>query len=197
MKRLLYVVLALAALAFSFSVENLTEHKRQDEFKYLDPDRLVERLMRDSLQSLENRAVTMEDLAAGVGDESFSREHGRVLGIGSPTFYVIKGKCDNATVDGEAIHATVGGIELIIPLRYIFGNTARDASGWFNIDEFQNTMDFNSVSAAMNAYIATHVRDFSPNGEVSFLGAVAVKSESNSKENLSQGKITLIPYQLK
>ena len=72
--------------------------------------------------------------------------------------------------------------------------TARDASGWFNIDNFQNTRDFNAVSAAMNAYIGKEVKEFrlTPNQPIRFVCATAIPADAQEISS-----ITLIPYLLK
>ena len=192
MKRyILYTMVALVALWFSFRTENLTEKINREEMDSLAPEQLVGRLMSDSLNGLAQLAVTLQELAAGCGDEAFQKQHGRVLGIGSPTFYIIKGACDNAMISDEEIHAVVNRTELTIPLKHVFGNTAREASGWFDIDDFQNMTDFNAVSAAMNNYIASQLKQYKPGEHIEFLGAVAIKEDSDLRQ------LTLIPYQLK
>ena len=190
-KILLYIGIALVALWFSFYTENLTEKTRREEMKELKPDQLVNALMKDSLTTLNQRAISIQELKQGYIDEAFAKQHGRVLGIGSPTFYVIKGMSEQVKMEDDEILAIVDGIQLTIPLKYIFGNTAREASGWFNIDDFQNTTDFNAVSAAFNAYIAQQVKSFKAGEHVEFIGAVAVRNGEKLQE------LTLIPYQLK
>ncbi|MBQ7162125.1 MAG: DUF2291 family protein [Bacteroidales bacterium] len=175
-KTIIYLVAALAALWFSFSTENLTQRRQREALNDLNADQLVEVMMQDSLAALSQRAVSLESLAAGCGDEAFARQHGRVLGIGSPTFYVVQGQLDQVQRVGDEIRGFCGGQAIVIPVKHVFGNTAREASGWFNIDDFQNTMDFNAVSAALNACIAAKLQQFSPatDGKVNYLGAVAV-----------------------
>ena len=190
-KTIIFIGITAVALWFSFYTENLTERKRREAMKELKPEQLVSMLMKDSLSSLEERAVMLDEVLTQAGNEEFARQHGRVLGIGSPTFYVMKGVCDQTRMENDEIHATVKGVELTIPLKYIFGNTARDASGWFNIDNFQNTMDFNAVSAAMNDFIAKEVKNYHGGGRLSFLGAVAIKNGQVGQT------LMVIPYQLK
>lgn len=189
---ILCVILALVALWGAFYTENLTEKQRREQLAELKPDELVGVLMRDSLSSLEARAITLKQLKEGYKDETFAKQFGRVLGIGSPTFYIIKDECEHATIAEDELHAVAEGIQITIPLKYIFGNTAREASGWFDIDNFQNTTDFNAVSAAMNAYITKQVKSFKvdDDGEVEFLAGVAVQKDADMQ------KLTLIPYQV-
>ena len=192
-KVLICIAVAVVALWGAFYTENLTERRQREQLAQLKPDELVEVLMRDSLSKIEARAVTLKQLKEGYADEAFAKQHGRVLGIGSPTFYVIKDVCHHANVSDDEMHAVAEGMQITIPLKYIFGNTAREASGLFNIDDFQNTTDFNAVSAAMNAYIAGQLKSFQfdDGGNVVFLAAVAVPKDADMQ------KVTLIPFELK
>ena len=192
-KTVIYIILALVALWGAFYTENLTERKHREQLAQLKPDELVGVLMRDSLSTLTHRAITLKQLKDGYADEAFAKQYGRVLGIGSPTFYVIKDECQHATVGDDEIHATAEGLTITIPLKYIFGNAAREASGWFDIDNFQNTTDFNAVSAAMNEYIARQLKTFKPgdDGKIEFLAGAAIQNGADMQQ------ITLIPYQLK
>lgn len=192
-KTIICIILAAVALWGAFYTENLTEKKHREQLAELKPDELVGVLMRDSLSSLEARAITLKQLKEGYQDEAFAKQYGRVLGIGSPTFYVIKDECEHATIADDELHAVEEGIQLTIPLKHIFGNTAREASGWFNIDNFQNTTDFNAVSAAMNANIAAQLKTFVLNegGKVEFLASVAIAKDAEQLTTL-----TLIPFKI-
>lgn len=189
---------AFAAVYFSFYTENLTERQKREEMSRYNPEQLVNKIMKDSLASLEQKALSISMLAEGIRNnaEEFAKTHGKVLGIGSPVFYTVKGECHDAKLaDGEEIHATADGISIKIPIKHIFGNNARDASGWFNIDNFKNTMDFNAVSAEMNKYITKETAGFKMPAEgqtVTFVGAVAVLPHSSDISTLE-----ITPYILK
>lgn len=189
------VLVIAAAFAASFRTENLTEKLHRERLAQYSPQELVESMFHDSLTTLQARAVTVHQLLDGVNDDAFVAANSRVLGIGSPSFYVIKGEMNAPTFVNDELKATIEGVEITIPLRYIFGNTARDASGWFSIDDFRNTPDFNAVSAEMNKYIGAKVignatQKLSTAQSVTFVGAVAVKEENPNQ-------LTVIPYILK
>lgn len=186
-----------AALYFSFYTENLTEKQKREEMSKYNPAQLVNSFMKDSLISLEQKALTISVFAEGLKNntDDFEKKHGKTLGIGSPIFYIVKGECSEAEiVDNEEIHATADGINIKIPVKYIFGNNARDASGWYNIDNFKNTMDFNAVSAEMNKYITQQMQKFqmSEDGKLTFVGAVAVPAQTAEISSL-----VITPYILK
>lgn len=197
-KIIILTAAAFAAVYFSFYTENLTERQKREEMSRYNPEQLVNKIMKDSLASLEQKALSISMLAEGIRNnaEEFAKTHGKVLGIGSPVFYIVKGECHDAKLaDGEEIHATADGISIKIPVKHIFGNNARDASGWFNIDNFKNTMDFNAVSAEMNKYITKETAGFKMPAEgqtVTFVGAVAVPPHSSDISTLE-----ITPYILK
>lgn len=197
-KIIILTAAAFAAVYFSFYTENLTERQKCEEMSRYNPEQLVNKIMKDSLASLEQKALSISMLAEGIKNnaEEFAKTHGKVLGIGSPVFYIVKGECHDAKLaDGEEIHATADGISIKIPIKHIFGNNARDASGWFNIDNFKNTMDFNAVSAEMNKYITKETAGFKMLAEgqtVTFVGAVAVPLHSSDISTLE-----ITPYILK
>lgn len=196
-KIILLTAAIFAALYFSFYTENLTERQKREEMSKYNPAQLVSAFMKDSLSSLERNALSVSMLAEGIKHDAdgLAEKHGKVLGIGSPIFYIVKGECTDAKiVDGEEIHAVADGVNIKIPVKYIFGNNARDASGWFNIDDFKNTMDFNAVSAEMNKYITVQMAKFQipEDGKFTFVGAVAVPPHSSDMSSLA-----IIPYLLK
>lgn len=197
-KIIILTAAAFAAVYFSFYTENLTERQKREEMSRYNPEQLVNKIMKDSLASLEQKALSISMLAEGIKNnaEEFAKTHGKVLGIGSPVFYIVKGECHDAKLaDGEEIHATADGMSIKIPIKHIFGNNARDASGWFNIDNFKNTMDFNAVSAEMNKYITKETAGFKMPAEgqtVTFVGAVAVPPHSSDISTLE-----ITPYILK
>lgn len=197
-KIIILTAAAFAAVYFSFYTENLTERQKREEMSRYNPEQLVNKIMKDSLASLEQKALSISMLAEGIRNnaEEFAKTHGKVLGIGSPVFYIVKGECHDAKLaDCEEIHATADGISIKIPIKHIFGNNARDASGWFNIDNFKNTMDFNAVSAEMNKYITKETAGFKMPAEgqtVTFVGAVAVPPHSSDISTLE-----ITPYILK
>ena len=194
---ILLAAATFAALYFSFYTENLTEKQKREEMSKYNPAQLVNSFMKDSLISLEQKALAISVFAEGIKNntDDFEKKHGKTLGIGSPIFYIVKGECSEAQlIDNEEIHATADGINIKIPVKYIFGNNARDASGWYNIDNFKNTMDFNAVSAEMNKYITQQMQKFqmSEDGKLTFVGAVAVPAQTAEISSL-----VITPYILK
>ena len=65
----------------------------------------------------------------------------------------------------------------------LFGNTVRDGTGLLDVNEFQNTQDFNAISTELNRRIEADVlptlREIATSGtEIEFSGCAQVSDES-------------------
>ncbi len=196
LKYVIIAVLFLVAVWFSFYTEPLSVKREREALKQYKPEQLVEHYWSRELTNLEGNALDVETFIREFqADPQVLRENsGHVLGIGSNVCYVLKGEAENVSYTDNEFHFNRNGIAFTIPAKYIFGNTARDACGWFNIDDFQNTMDFNAVSACMNQRIKEHVigdilDKAAEYNRCLFCGAVEISPEANSIDAL-----TLYPY---
>ena len=151
------------------------------------------------------KAMPLKDfLTLLEGKRSDIKIHGRVLGIGSNIFFVVKGEGTVVEKDDEHCIILSEGHRWSIPTRHIFGNLARDASGWFDIDASPTMADFNNISATVNKYLEENVltddiRNLKPQETVSFCAATEVLfdyANNNSDQALPSDPATLIPYQL-
>ena len=195
-KYIILGVLFLVAVWFSFYTEPLSVKREREALKQYKPEQLVDHYWSKELTNLEANAL---DVATFVKElqadpQALREKAGRVLGIGSNVCYVLKGDADNVTSSDNEFHFKLNGVDFTIPAKYIFGNTARDACGWFKIDDFQNTMDFNAVSACMNQRIKEQVigdkiEKAAEYTRCRFCGSVEVTPGANSVNEL-----TLYPY---
>ncbi|HVW15265.1 MAG TPA: DUF2291 domain-containing protein [Mucilaginibacter sp.] len=117
------------------------------------------------------------------------------LGIGNLRYFLIKGSGTVAAVDSDDITVSMAGMagqKIKIATEYIFGNAARDATGLININDFSRTMDFNNVSAEINAIIRKKVLPLLKRAKVgdsiSFTGAIEL-----NKEHLNLSQIEAVP----
>ncbi len=195
-KYIILAVIFLVAVWFSFYTEPLSVKKEREALKQYKPEQLVEHYWSKELTNLETNALDVPTFTKNfLSDPQALREkYGHVLGIGSNICYVLKGDAENISYASNEFHFNLNGINFTIPAKYIFGNTARDACGWFNIDDFQNTMDFNAVSACMNQRIKEKVIGDIINNSTEytrchFCAAVEISPEATTLESL-----TLYPY---
>jgi len=196
LKLLLAVILVVVALWFSIYTEPLSQRQAREALKQYNPEQLVEHHWQHSLPQLATDALPFQQFIQQLqaDPEALCRQSGHLLGIGSNVYYVITGRADSVIFADNEFRFELEGIPCHIPAKYIFGNVARDASGWFDLGDFQNTMDFNSVSACINQRIREQVvgpllADAQSISRCHFCAAVEVKPGQRSVDNL-----VLYPY---
>lgn len=126
--------------------------------------------------------------------------HGNALGIGELKYFMVKGEGSVKQVNENDILIRIpsqkAGSTLRIATEYVFGNAVRDASGLINMNEFDNTADFNEVSAGINRIIREEVlpgfKQKVKNGDsISFTGAIEL-----NRRFLNLSDIEITPVQL-
>ncbi|GGF33059.1 DUF2291 domain-containing protein [Echinicola rosea] len=124
-------------------------------------------------------------------------QHSEALGIGNIRFFMIQGAGEIRQVgedDLTVLVETDSSSQVVkIETEYIFGNAVRDASGKVDLTKFEQTMDFNNVSAAINQLVRKKVLPpLKANAEVgkrvTFVGAVEM-----NREQVDLSEIALIP----
>jgi predicted lipoprotein len=81
--------------------------------------------------------------------------YSNALGIGNIRYFFVTGQGQiQAINEYNVLLKTIDqDYEVKIATEFIFGNAVRDASGFIDINEFSNTMDFNNISAEINKII--------------------------------------------
>ncbi|WP_207422552.1 DUF2291 domain-containing protein [Desertivirga brevis] len=133
-------------------------------------------------------------------DRTFNT-YAHALGIGNLQYFMIKGEGEVLAVNENTVTVkTQAGAEtqnLQIETEYVYGNAVRDASGLLNMNAFDNTTEFNEVSAGINKIIREEVipsfkKTVAAGSKISFVGAIEL-----NKKFLDTSKITLTPVQVK
>lgn len=198
LKYILWIAAGFAAVWFSFYTEPLSERNAREALKQYNPEQLVDYCFENNLTSLSENAMSVSQLVneLNADPKALQERSGKLLGIGSNVYYIIKGEAKNLSYADNEYTFVSDGVKCRIPVKYIFGNVARDASGWFDIGDFQNTMDFNSVSACINERIknqivAPYVLQADIYKSCSFCAAIEVRPGQREVEEL-----VLFPYTL-
>lgn len=78
---------------------------------------------------------------------------------GNTRFFMVKGQGEITKIDEENVYLKVPGVlpKVLLATEYIIGNAARDGSGLISVDEFNTTMEMNTVSEELNKLIRTQV----------------------------------------
>ena len=133
-------------------------------------------------------------------DKAFD-QYSHALGIGNIRYFLVKGEGEVISVDENEVIVRLDSAgqrpELRLATEYVFGNAVRDASGSLDINEFENSMDFNNVSAEINKIIRDKVippfRSKVKKGDVvSFHGAIEL-----NREYLDLKLVEVIPVELR
>jgi len=147
---ILLVVLGLA-LYNSVNIESLDQIKKSQSDLIFNAASYASDFMSNKIETLP--AINASEFLSNISDdlENFAEQKGRKLGISDEYNFIIEGNATITTIEEEYITVILeDDKELRIATDFIFGNAIRDGSEMANIDDFQNTMDFNSISVELN-----------------------------------------------
>lgn len=194
------IVAALVAIRFSFYTEPLEEHRQKALLKQFSPNQLVDYHWENDLEALLQTAIPVQDFMDGMSADAkgYSEKHARVPCIGAKSYFLISGQTLINAISDQSLtiqldDKTTGRIQI----RFLFGNTARDATGWFNAADFQNTMDFNTLSTYLNTRILNEVAKPAADGlktgdKLTWWGAVEI-----APDNFPVTSLDIVPLWLK
>jgi predicted lipoprotein len=204
MKKIIKVALLIVALFvaiwFSFYTEPLDVHRQKELIKQFSPNQLVDYHWKDHLDTLLSTAIDYSEFDKCMRSDArgFSEKHAKIPGIGAKSYFLVKGDVVvNEVSDEAAVFEFAPGINGKILVKFIFSNTARDVSGWFNASDFQNTMDYNTLSTYLNSRILTDVvkpvKDSLTKGaKLSFWGGIEISPEDYPVKTLELVPLRLI-----
>jgi hypothetical protein len=163
MKRKYYWI-AAGAIAAAFLLyhsvyfENLTEKRTREAAPVADAG--IPQLWADKLPALLEEALPLSEFTAMLAADPASLIvlFGKSSGIGPFYSFILRAEVMLDAVSEEELLFEAGEqLTAAVPIRYIFSNAVRDASGWFRIDDYENTMDYNTVSSEINQHILSQV----------------------------------------
>jgi predicted lipoprotein len=160
------VAVATAVLLYFlplFHVVPLDEARQRSEGKAIDPAALVDRFWAERWTSGAARAVDAVDLMTAVQQDRTSarRTHGRRVGVGGASYYLVAGTGRVTSVEKDSVRLSLRDgqrqIEVALETGNIFGNAVRDGTGLWNVNDFPNSQDFNALSSELNQRIEQQV----------------------------------------
>jgi predicted lipoprotein len=199
------VLLGLAAVLVLFSTlrfEKLDEVRARADVDAFDPQAFARDFWEQDLMNSLDEAVdlgTLMEMLEQNPSAAFD-EHSNAVGIGNIRFFFVSGSGTLQQIGDNALTVSLEGKENLpsvkLATEYIFGNAVRDGSGKMNIQDFDNTMDFNKVSEALNAIVRTEVlpplkAQAAPARSIRFTGAIEM---NRSQVNLTE--LEVIPISI-
>ncbi|MEA1787074.1 DUF2291 family protein [Arenibacter sp. GZD96] len=154
--------------------------------------------MSDKIEDLPaiNASVFIDNISNDLMNYCF--ENGKKLGISDEYNFIIQGNANVKAIEDEYIMlALEDNKEVQLATDFIFGNAIRDGSGMAHIDDYQNTMDFNSISVELNNIVRETLvpilkEKVKIGDSIYFKGAVKIDIE---KPNIKELKV--IPVRIK
>lgn len=207
MKKLLKYLLALALFLFvgyhSVYFKKLTAVKAETATEKTNTAQYTSTFWSQKLLPSLNKALSLNELISllKANPEKAFSDYGKALGIGDLKYFMVKGTGKILKVGENDVTVTSTGAKenqvFHIATEYVYGNAVRDASGLLNMNEFDNTADFNEVSAGINQLIRTTVlpnfkQQATAGNQIEFIGAIEL-----NKKFLDLSNIEITPVQLK
>lgn len=199
---------AIAIVVLFLIAYNSVYFKKLDVYKasaskQFDAAPYAKKYFSDKLLPRLNNSIEINQLLTDLqkDKEKTFNEHSHALGIGNIRFFMVKGEGEITAVNDNDVvlnsKTDTSKRNLKIATEFVFGNAIRDASGQININEFENTMDFNNVSAEVNKIVRNEVlppfkRSAKKGDVVQFFGAIELNREHLNVEN-----IEVVPVSLK
>jgi len=202
MKAAKYIILVIALFVVGYNsvyFRKLDEVKASLIAKEFNAAQYAQSFWANKLGPHLNRAIDITQLTGKLStdaDKTFNT-YSHALGIGNLRYFLVKGKGTITAINEDDVmvllHTDSGQQTIKLATEYIFGNAVRDATGMINVNEFNNTMDFNNVSAELNKIIREKVlpllKQTAREGkEIAFTGAIEL-----NKEHLDLSNIEVIP----
>ena len=194
------VIALVGCVYFSVYVENLTEHREKLAGQSFSTEQMLDKFWNEDLDRLFEEALDLETFQSMLSENPLEliEKFGKTLGIGAPYSFIVKGRAPvgEATDESVSLFTLSSRFRYKILTNHIFSNTVREASGSFPIDDFENTMDFNTVSADINRRIVSQIvgpvkNQLQDGTLISFYGAVDVHPRK-----LSQTDFDIVPLKI-
>jgi predicted lipoprotein len=174
---LLLVIAGLIALRLAVYVEPLDKHREALFLKTFSPEQLVTYHWENDLATTLDKALPIEDIA------SLTEEEGTVTDIGGKVHFVVKGTSKVAAMTDQFLLLDLPeNRQGRLPLKHLFGNTAVASTGWFQANDFANTLDYNAASACLNkqlldAVVKPILHNIQVGDQVDWVGAIALVAD--------------------
>jgi predicted lipoprotein len=187
---------AVTAWAFPlFHIVPLDKARESKEEANVNAAEFAKRFWNERLTPALSRASDARAVLDAIdGDFRAARgQYGRTVGISNSYFVFIQGAGRIVNADSKGVGLAVrdrgAGPDVVLPVRMVFGNAVRDATGLLDMDRFPNSRDFNDIATALNHIVETRVlpelRDRAVVGrKIRFVGCAEVSPDAKRRKPL-------------
>jgi len=162
---LIAAALAVAGLVWwrfpLFHIVSLEQSQAEQKAAVFDAVKVATEFWNAKLLPATGRAVELRELLPALAKDSAAarKQHGRTLGIGGATMFLVRGSGNVTAVEDDAVIVVLDGADAKVSLStgLLFGNTLRDASGLLDVSAYPNSQDFNDLSTQLNSIVETKV----------------------------------------
>ena len=148
----------------------------------------AEKFWSEKLPASLDKTVKADVLLPAIQSDAAAakKKFSRSVGLSEGYFYFLRGVGKIISVSDDEVLLNITGdtnAEISLQTGLLFGNALRDGTGLLNGNDFQNSQDFNDVSAALNHLVETRVlpklREQTKVGAIiSFVGCAEVGDEA-------------------
>ena len=161
------ILSALAAVAVLcwlfplFHVVSLEKAAAQQQAGVFKADVFAREFWETKLLPATERGVDLKELLAALAKDPAAtrKQHGRTLGIGGATLFLVRGSGKITAVEDDAVTVALDDSDAKVGLNtgLLFGNTVRDATGLLDVSAYPNSQDFNDISTQLNGIVENKV----------------------------------------
>ena len=186
----------------SVYIKDLNEVKAAAAAGKFNAAEYAQKFWQEKLTPGLTKAVDLPELLQNLQanpDEAF-KTHGHALGIGNLKYFLVKGTGQITAISENDVTVTLqpatNDSNIRLQTEFVYGNAIRDALGVINMNDFDNTMDMNNVSAEINKKIRTEIippfkAQAKTGNQVQFIGAIEL-----NQAHLRLQEIEIIPVSL-
>ena len=190
-KYIIVVIIVSVSLSNAVYFESLDEHKKRQIANAFDAKKIASDFMSNKIEALPAINASEFNIKLTKDVSNYCEKYGKKLGISDDYNFIIEDDVTVIAIEEENILIALKDSEqqIRIATDFIFGNAIRDASAIADIGDFQNTMDFNTISVELNNIVREIVvpslkQKVKEGDTLYFKGAVKVNTAHPNLQNL-------------
>lgn len=204
MKRYRYLLLGIAIVIlayFSIEVKALDEVKQSLEATF-DAKAFARDFLDKKMAPVLPQAISLPELLAKLSQnktEAFEK-YSHAVSIGDLRNFLVQGEGKVTEIQENEVLLSLSNTNpaqtIHLATEFIYGNAIRDAAGLFDIKNFSNSNDINSIAAEINRIIRSEVippfrKQVKAGDTVQFIGALEL-----NQARLNVRQLEILPIQL-